>query len=303
MSNPWVAPDAPAEVAPPMPAMATLDEPAVAVGAPELPIPLRAMTMADRLDGSLRILKLAPGPVVAIAAVAVVPVQLLAAVALRGVPSEPQLEAIVGKAATAVLLEDVSSIGIAVVMLVVEAFSLSFVTAAIADLVAGWYLGQRRDTGEVIARAARRLPTLAAAWLLVHLVEGVFSLVFVVGALVPMAWFAVVVPVIGVEGVGAWRAMGRSFSLTKRAFAPTALMCVLVAVVDLLLRIALTAISLLFGELPAGWAVAAVFNTASRLVTVPFVAGCATLLYLDLRVRLEGLDIELAAADRFPLAE
>jgi hypothetical protein len=118
-----------------------------------------------------------------------------------------------------------------------------------------------------------------------------------------MTWFAVVVPVIGVEGVGPWRAMGRSFSLTKRAFASTALTCVLVAVIDLFLRFALTTISLGFGELPAGWAVAAVFNTASRLVTIPFVAGCATLLYLDLRVRLEGLDIELAAADRFPLAE
>jgi hypothetical protein len=52
-------------------------------------------------------------------------------------------------------------------------------------------------------------------------------------------------------------------------------------------------------DLPAAWAVNTAVAAAALLVTVPFVAGVATLLYLDLRVRTEGLDIELAAARRF----
>ena len=45
----------------------------------------------------------------------------------------------------------------------------------------------------------------------------------------------------------------------------------------------------------SGWPVAALGSIIGQVVTTPFVAAATTLLYLDLRVRTEGIDIELAA--------
>ena len=45
----------------------------------------------------------------------------------------------------------------------------------------------------------------------------------------------------------------------------------------------------------SGWPVAALGAIIGQVVTTPFVAAATTLLYLDLRVRTEGIDIELAA--------
>jgi hypothetical protein len=77
---------------------------------------------------------------------------------------------------------------------------------------------------------------------------------------------------------------------------------VLVAIVDGLLTIALTGVGLLFEFFDWGWIVDAVFTAGSGLITVPFVAGVATLLYFDLRVRSEGLDLELGIAAHFSSA-
>jgi hypothetical protein len=116
-----------------------------------------------------------------------------------------------------------------------------------------------------------------------------------------MTWYSVVSVVVACEGVGPTKAMRRSFRLTSRRFGAVLLVCLLVVVVDLLLSGALTAIGALYVEAggPAGWAVNTAVAAAALLVTTPFVAGAATLLYLDLRVRTEGLDIELAAGRRF----
>jgi hypothetical protein len=45
-----------------------------------------------------------------------------------------------------------------------------------------------------------------------------------------------------------------------------------------------------------------VCTAGSSIITVPFVAGTATLMYFDLRVRSEGLDLELGIATHFASA-
>ena len=45
----------------------------------------------------------------------------------------------------------------------------------------------------------------------------------------------------------------------------------------------------------SGWPLLALAGILSEVVTTPFVAAATVLLYLDLRVRNEGLDIEIAA--------
>jgi hypothetical protein len=265
------------------------------------------MSSGDRLDGALRTLRLAPATVVTLAALAVVPLQLLAVVLLPG-PADPgraQWEPMFGRALVTILADDdPARILRGVVLLGLESIALSFVTAGITLLLTAWYTGARRSTGELVAAAARRMPTLVLVWLVVHLAEWLFGLVLLLPALLPMAWFAVAAPIVAAEDRGARASLRRSFDLTKRSFPLVLGTCLAVALVDLLLRGLLTVAAAGYAEseLPASRAAVVLVAMAVRLVTVPFVAGSAALLYLDLRVRLEGLDIELAAQERFPVA-
>ena len=307
MADAWVAPDSRPEepTAPATPAPSPRPAPgATGAAAPLVPVPLRPMTVPDLLDGSLRILKLAPGTVVGLTAAVSLPVHLLIGVLSRRTIEDTDFQQTFDDA-----FSGTGSIGVAgnvdgatfALGVVLDGLVLSLVAAGLAVLVAGWYTGVTRSTGELLRIAARRALPLSVAWVLVHLAEAVFAIGFVVGALLPMAWFAVVAPVIACESVGPWRALRRSASLTRRRLGPVAGTCLAVAVVDVLLSAALTgAAGFYVGfDLPGAWLVNTAISAAAGLVLTPFVAGVAALLYLDLRVRVEGLDVELAARQRF----
>jgi hypothetical protein len=308
-TSPWVVPDSrPVE---PRPTAAAGAPPAA--GSPPArhrvlatPTPLRALSTGDRLDGGLRILQLAPAKVLALAALAVVPVSLVAALRLSGRVSDaaPEADAAFGQPLVALLAGEGEEAVYGGLLLLVESLGLSFVAAALGVLATGWYLGVDHPLGELVRAAARRLPALAVAGLLVHAAEVIAGIAGLVTAVFPMALFAVVAPIIGVEGLGPVAALRRSSALTRKLLSQALSTVVAVAVVDFLLRAALAggAIAYVGTELPAGRTVVAVVAMLARLVTVPFVAGTAVMLYLDLRVRLEGLDIVLAADERFPVA-
>ncbi len=313
MADPWVAPDSPAEAAP-APAL----DPAAArpsartrggagagpPGAPPVPVPLRPLTIPDLLDGALRIWKLAPATVVGLAAVFVVPSQALLGFLTRNDLDDVEIGQTFTDAFTATGPDDVDSgLGTDTFFLgvIAQGIALAFVTAGVATLVSGWYVGRRATAGEVVRVALRRALPLVVGWIAVHVVEGGFAILLVAPALVPMTWFAVVSPVVACEAVGPFAALRRSFGLCRRRFGTVLGTCLLVVLVDAVLSAALTALGALYleADLPLGWVVNTAVATAALLVTLPFVAGVATLQYLDLRVRTEGLDIELAAGRRF----
>jgi len=73
----------------------------------------------------------------------------------------------------------------------------------------------------------------------------------------------------------------------------------LIAAVSSSLTLALSGLGLVFEFLSFGWIIDAVCRAASGLITVPFVGAATTLAYLDIRIRAEGLDLELDFAERF----
>ena len=100
----------------------------------------------------------------------------------------------------------------------------------------------------------------------------------------------------------------RSWALTSRRLLPVMGVGVASGIVAYVLGQALSALpdfaGLLVG-LDVGWIILAAGRAATGLVIGPIIALTAVLCYLDLRVRLEGLDLELAIADHFgpdPLA-
>jgi hypothetical protein len=265
------------------------------------------MTIPDLLDGALRAWKLAPAAVVGLAAAFVVPAQAMLGVLTRNDVEDVEIGTTFGDMLAATGPDDVDAgIGGAAFLLtlIAQGVALAFVTAGVATLVSGWYVGRRAGPGDLIRAAAGRWWPLVVAWVAVHLVEGAFAVLLVVPAIVPMTWFALVSAVVACERAGPFRAMRRSARLVNRRFGAVLGTCLLVALVDAVLSFALTALGTLYVEidLPLAWVVNTAVAAGALLVTTPFVAGVVTLLYLDLRVRSEGLDIELAAARRLPSA-
>jgi hypothetical protein len=117
-----------------------------------------------------------------------------------------------------------------------------------------------------------------------------------------MVLFAIVTPVLAVEGLGVGGALRRSVALTKRRPALVLGACLSIAVADFVLRGALTASATLWADLglPAPGAVAAAIGVGARMVTVPMVAGAIALLHVELRVRVEGHDLAVAVGELWP---
>lgn len=264
------------------------------------------MTVSDVLDGSFAILKAAPATILAFTAVFVVPVQLVAAWLQRDLlGGDSLLDVLEGSDSS---LDGVDQGGgelwAQAVALFGPALTLIFVAAALVRLVGAWHVGRDVGLGDLLRGSLPLAWPLLASWLLVHLAEGVGALLCGFPALAVMTWFLVTAPVIGAEGLGPIQAMRRSARLVGRRFWPVMGLTLLSGLVAALFGYALglvpTVVSLLLGTDGLGWVLTAASGTLTSLVTTPIVAGVTVLIYLDLRVRTEGLDLELEAAHAFP---
>jgi hypothetical protein len=139
---------------------------------------------------------------------------------------------------------------------------------------------------------------LLATFVVVHVAEAAGIFACYVGPLFVMALFSVVAPVIGAESAGPGRALSRSLALTRERYWPVFLTVVLMGIVAFALDTTLSSlpqgVALAVGS-EAGWLLVALGGIVAQLVTTPFVAAATVLLYFDLRVRNEGMDLELAA--------
>jgi hypothetical protein len=190
------------------------------------------------------------------------------------------------------------------VLLFGPSLALVFVAAGLVRLVGAWHIGQDLTLKDLLRGSFPMAWPLLASWSLVHLAEGVGMLLGGFPGLLVMAWFLVTAPVIGAERLGPIGAMRRSARLTRRRFWPVLGLSLLSGLVATLFGYALglvpTTISLFVGTSGLGWLVTAAAGILTSLITLPVVAGTTVLIYLDLRVRTEGLDLELDAREVLP---
>lgn len=263
---------------------------------PPVPVALRPMTTPDVLDGAFAILKRRPRDVLTIAAVLLIPIEVLSAVLLRDVLGAEGLTGLSDP--TTALSEDgeVVGAGAALTSLAVGTVSLALLAGALGVLVDGWYRGRDVSAWEAVGVALRRSWALVLGTVLVHLLEGIGLLAFGVGAYLVMALCHVVSPAITVESLGPLAAIRRSVQLTRRRIGPALTVPGLVGLVGLLVGFGFQSVpELATAVVPDDWdwLVRAAGQIASQLVVVPFTAGVAVLFHLDLRIRLEAHDIEL----------
>lgn len=304
VTSPWAVPgtavEQPSRPVGPEGALGTL-EPVDATGRPDPlpspPLPLRPMTIADLLDGSFVILKRRARDVLLIAAAFVIPVQLLASVLLRDTLSAGGFAGTgLGETSSVGVEEsgDVTGIGASIVSIGVGAVSLALLAGALALLVADWYEGTRRPPSRIVLATVRRLPALVVGVTVVHLLEAVGLVALGVGAYVAMGLLHVVAPAITAEGIGPFRAIGRSVNLTRARFWRSMAVPFLVGVVGSMVGLGFAIVPEVFVPLVPDdwtWLLRATASMLSQLVTAPFTAGVAVLYHLDLRIRTEGLDL------------
>jgi hypothetical protein len=299
----WAAPEAVPEDTPPSggaPAVATVESGA----GPDIPVPLRPMTLADLLDGGFAILKAQPRMVLALTAVFVVPLQLVVAFLSREVLSDlDELFRQVYSNPGLAERQPTGSTTAGFVNLIGGSVVTVLIAAGVARLVMAWYGGHSATVGEVLRSVLRSSPSLLVAWLVIHVLEVGGLFLFGFPALVVMAFFLVTAPAIAVEGLGPFRGLGRASHLARRRFWPVMGIGVVTGILAALLAGVLALIPQLLAVLigpDVGWIVLGVGSIAADLVARSFLAGATVLLYLDLRIRTEGLDLAWAAERDLP---
>jgi hypothetical protein len=300
----WVAPGTTAEMpspsAPSAPAGSA--RPAPLVGGPlAVPVPLRPMTPTDIIDGALASVKIDPRTVLTVVGVFVVPLQLASAWASRHqFDSDTFTQIFQERGSVGPSTSGASTVSLLVSL--VSYFALPFAMGAVATLLSAWYVGARPTAGDALRSVGRRWWQVILAWTFVSVCTGIGLVLLVMPGLILLTMFSVAVPAITVEGLGPIAGMKRSWALVRRRLWPTMGVLLLVLLVNALLGAALGALSSAVLVVSWGWIVSAAVGVISGVVTRAFVAFATVLLYLDLRIRTEGLDIEIEAGALFDSA-
>jgi hypothetical protein len=275
------------------------------VVSPRLPVPLRPLTVSDVLDGSFAIIKARPRTVVLLAAATVVPAQLIGSFLARGQTSVTDLLSVTadpnafGTAGSGTAPVDLVGPYVGAML---EALSLFFLGGAMGALVAAWYGGRDLRAGAALKASYRRAPAFLAAFFMLLPLKVISYVLEIVPVFATITLFALTAPVMVIERLGPIAGPKRSVLLITRRFFPSLWIIVLSTLVTQIIGPLLALIpevaSFLVPE-DWRWVLQGIGRSAVSLLLAPFAAGVCILLYLDLRVRTEGLDIELAATDAF----
>jgi hypothetical protein len=310
---PWAAPDeAVPGAAPQVPSPSDGTSTAVAVAAPSadlgtpdpLPPTLRPLTTGDALDGAFALLRARPRAVLGIAALFVVPLQLVGAFLQRDLLRDEGAQSVVGDSSVQFGSSSPGSAGNTLGTFVVAigmGLALTFICAAYSKMLAAWYGGTAITTREAITGSVKQAPSQLAGWFLVHLVA-VPAACTGIGGFFLTPLYLVLAPVIAVERLGPIDGIRRAWFFGTKRYWGAFLVALLSGLAATLLSQAasagLTVIGALLGEW--GWLLLALGNSLAAIIGAVAVAGATALFYLEARVRLEGLDLVLASADAFP---
>ena len=182
-------------------------------------------------------------------------------------------------------------------VLVVTLFASALATAAAYRLVADAYMGRSVDPDASLRFGLSRL--LSVLWLsiVIGVVVAIASLFLLVpGVYLYVSW-SVAIPVLLGENLRGTRALGRSRQLTKGRFWPCLGVLVLSVLLEVIILFAILAVVGLIIDATGNDTVLFFEQGVSSLIAntlvLPFQVAVTTVLYIDLRVRKEGFDIQL----------
>ena len=262
-------------------------------------VPLRPLGTADILDGAVRLVRRHARAAFALS----VPFAIVRAVLDAGL-----------RLATGSLVTQVGIIG----GLAIAGGFGTILTGLLTPVFAGDQLGERLSAVDALRRVGRRWWPLTVLSVVAAVAENAGLFGAVVGGVYLWGVWAVIAPAMVVEETGVRRAFGRSLELVRGAFWRTwgirALGWVLTYVLSLFVQLPFLAAAGVLADVnpfdpsrsghASGLyvAVSAVGTLLSVALIAPVTSAIEVLLYLDLRMRREGLDIALALRRTAPVA-
>lgn len=266
--------------------------------------PLAPATLTDMLDGGWRLLHRRPGTLLGLSAMFLAPAAVLSGLGAAAVDTDIQSTLGFQTFATNTAFPLAAFLAM-LASAALRSLGVLYLGVALTYVVLAAQSGTPLGAMAAAKAALRRSGAVLGSWPLLTLA----SIVAYVACFLPLGvWLtftAVVAPVIAAEGVGPIAAIGRSFSLVARRFWTALGVVMLSSLVAYVLTTVVTLIPQLIARLlpwGAQWAVNSVAAwMAATLITGPLVIS-SILLYLDLRVRTEGLDLRQRATAAFARA-
>ncbi|RJK95404.1 hypothetical protein [Vallicoccus soli] len=291
-------------------------------------IPLRPLGVGELLDGAISTLRSHPRTVLGLSALVALVTQLVEVPLSWLLLGDLDLET----GAAAGDLGDLGGLGAtALVSLVVTLLAATFLTGVLTVVVSRAVLGEDLSLGEAWARARPRLLPLLGLTLLSMLLLGLVLLVPVLpGVLVAatggdgdvaaglvllglvvglplLAWvyvrIALASPAVVLEGSPVVASLRRSARLVQgawwRTFGVLLLVNLVAGILSGILSVPFSVAAGLTSPDPSDLVpllVTAVGTVVASAITWPFTAAATVLLYVDRRMRREGLDLELSRA-------
>lgn len=279
-------------------------------------VPLRPLTLSDILDGSFQTIRRNPRATLGLSAViAVAQVSVLAI--FQVVMFSMLRDAKVSNSSSDPNQIDVGQL-VGVLSSLFSALVLSAVFGAILTgmltlVITQDVLGNRVPLDAVWAQVRPRIAALIGVSLLVGLLQLIGLALFIAPGVWLWGVLAVSVPALMVENIGVRAAMRRSRALVRgtfwRVWGIRALGTIMVSVLTGIASIPFTIIALVVshhglgdiangeGGLPIAYVlITSIGAIITTTFTAPIKAGIDALLYVDLRMRKEGLDIALQQA-------
>jgi hypothetical protein len=272
-------------------------------------IPLRPLGVGELLDGTFSTIRRNPRATVGLAALLVTLQQVISLavqLATNGLPTQigigddtQSIEALIG---------GFGGITSALVTAVIGAVITGMLVVVVSEDV----LGRRVAAADVWRRIRPRMWPLLLAAAIAGIVPYVGLLFLVIPGLVLWALWALTTPALVLEGLGPIAALRRSAQLAGgaliRVWCVRSLSVLMGLLIQLLVALPFGLVSALVVAATDGTpgtaatvailAVDALGGILGGMITAPFLAGVLALLYIDRRMRAEGLDFVLRRQER-----
>jgi hypothetical protein len=250
------------------------------------------MGVGEILDAAIKLYRSQWKSLMAIVAIALVPITFLQVFLTRSVGSPFSTEAVPSEVQGTLIASGVLAL---IQLLVVQ----PFLTAAVAKASADVYLGHTVLVGPTFRFAVSRIHSILWISILTGLAALLGFLLLIVPGIIVLVRYYFGSTVLVVEGKKGSKALGRSWRLVKGSFwkvlGTLLLAGILANVVESILSIPA---AVAFGAIgPAGWPLYAIGLSVAAILTTPFTTLIAVLLYFDLRIRKEAFDLEVMAQE------
>ncbi|NIH85350.1 hypothetical protein [Amycolatopsis granulosa] len=274
-------------------------------------IPLRPLSVSEILDGAIATMRRHPGLVFGSSAVVAVVAAVLQLLASRYLLPDVSALQNLGPAATDQQVQNAALkalgdtglvTGIALIITVLtQTFLSGFLTVVIGKAV----LGRPVTFAEAMAEARPRFLPLLGATIVYSLAVGFGSVLCLIPGIWLFTLLGLTTPALVLERGRVGESLSRSRQLVSgswwRCFGILLLAGLIATVLQYLIDIPfrLLAGGTITGEVPAGWGgllVVALGQVIALTIVQPFAANTTALLYIDQRMRKEGMDLQLARA-------